>query len=452
MNGAEFLSNLEQINRPVKSIKKIRKALLNLKEIDLIDTPVMTSIERDDLILKGKSLAGTKYSYNILSGVKPIHTLGFLSAIVIGAPTLALTSSVIISSALTSGVFYSSFKMRKKWIRERIELLSERKEFKNEINIIAEGIKYLESLELTYNLGSIKQTTFKILHTTDEISAGEIITLVDELEKAFIFNEEIGFLREQAFDECYVPLNYRSDDENLSKLDFLTIDPNYKTVKQEAEEVQSEFEQLIDRPFKERDVDAVRLSKTLAEAKKETPLVKHKSEPVTEHSQSNNDSHEGVSKAAVIATGVATGIAITDSISDKSEETVDVDSEADSAPSIDTDRKEDNQDSGSNELNTNDLNTEIPQYNLDKAEKAEDESSAIEQSFVSEQSLSELLSSDEDEEDDESNLGDDFGDIEDELDFDLHASASAPDIEIDDDLDDGLSEDELGSLLNGFED
>ncbi|WP_274023940.1 hypothetical protein, partial [Vibrio parahaemolyticus] len=237
-----------------------------------------------------------------------------------------------------------------------------------------------------------------------------------------------------------------------SKLDFLTIDPNYKTVKQEAEEVQSEFEQLIDRPFKERDVDAVRLSKTLSEAKKETPLVKHKSEPVTEHSQSNNDSHEGVSKAAVIATGVATGIAITDSISDKSEETVDVDSEADSAPSIDTDRKEDNQDSGSNELKSNDLNTEIPQYDLDKAEKAEDESSAIEQSFVSEQSLSELLSSDEDEEDDESNLGDDFGDIEDELDFDLHASASAPDIEIDDDLDDGLSEDELGSLLNGFED
>ncbi|MBC5851492.1 hypothetical protein [Vibrio metschnikovii] len=442
MNGAEFLSNLEQINRPVKSIKKIRKALLNLKEIDLIDTPVMTSIERDDLILKGKILAGTKYSYNILSGVKPIHTLGFLSAIVIGSPILALTSSVIISSALTSGVFYSSFKMRKKWIRERIELLSERKEFKNEINIIAEGIKYLESLELTYNLGSIKQTTFKILHTTDEISAGEIITLVDELEKAFIFNEEIGFLREQAFDECYVPLNYRSDDENLSKLDFLTIDPNYKTVKQEAEHVQSEFEQLIDRPFKERDVDAVRLSKTLAEAKKETPLVKHKSEPDTEHSQSNNDSHEGVSKASVIATGVAsviaTGVATDIAITN-------------------SDRKEENQDSGSdelntNDLNTNDLNTEIPQYDLDKAAKAEDESSVIEQRFVSEQSLSELLSSDEDEEDDESNLGDYFGDIEDELDFDLHASASAPDIEIDDDSDDSLSEDELGSLLNGFED
>ncbi|MGI2918581.1 hypothetical protein [Vibrio parahaemolyticus] len=452
MNGAEFLSNLEQINRPVKSIKKIRKALLNLKEIDLIDTPVMTSIEKDDLTYKGKNLTGTKYSYNILSGVKPIHTLGFLCAIIIGAPTLALTSSAIISTVLTSGVFYSSFKMRKKWIRERIELLAERKEFKKEISVIVEGIKYLESLELTYNLGSIKQTTFKILHATDEISAGEIITLIDDLEKAFIFNEEIGFLREQAFDECYVPLNYRSDDDKLSKLDFLTIDPNYKTVKQEAEQVQSEFEQLIDRPFKERDVDAVRLSKTLAEAKKEKPLVKQEPATKAEQSHSSNDSHEDIVGAAAIASGISTGIAIQESIPDKIEETVNIDSEASNTPPIDIDSEEETKETVVDEPTPNDTDTDEVQLETDNLVKAEDQSSAIEQSFVSEQSLSELLSSDDDEVEEENELDNDFGDIEDELDFDLHASASVPDIEIEDDSDDGLSEDELGSLLNGFED
>ncbi|ENK2263863.1 hypothetical protein [Vibrio parahaemolyticus] len=439
MNGAEFLSNLEQINRPIKSIKKIRKALLNLKEIDLIDTPVMTSIEKDDLALKGKDFSGTKYSYNILSGVKPIHTLGFLSSIIIGAPTLALTSSYVISAALTSGVFYSSFKMRKKWIRERIELLSERKEFKKEINIIAEGIKYLESLELTYNLGSIKQTTFKILHTTDDISAGEIITLVDELEKAFIFNEEIGFLREQAFDECYVPLNYRNDDENLSKLDFLTIDPNYKTVKEEAEQVQSEFEQLIDRPFKERDVDAIRLSKTLAEAKKEIPMVKQP--------QSTDGGNDSTDKASAITTSVAAGIAISEIISDKEENTASQDSETFNGSSIDN--NEETQTEVESEPIQSKTNTEITENVQDSNEQAEDKSSAIAQSHVSEQSLSELLSSDDDETEEDD---DDFGDIEDELDFDLHTAASAPDIEIDEDADDGLSEDELSSLLNGFED
>ncbi len=447
MNGVEFLSNLEQINRPIRSIKKIKKAILNLKEIDIIDIPIITDIEKEDLISKNKQITKAKHSYKLNHGIKPIHTLTFLSSLTIGLPILVLTGSLLISGFLTSTIFYSFFKMRKKWFKERIELLSERKEFKKEIEIIAQGIKYLESLELTCYLGSIKQTTFRILQTSDDVTAGEIINLITDLEKAFILNEEIGFLREQAFDECYIPQSYRQDEEKLSKLDFLTIDPNYQTVAQEAEQVESEFEQMINKPYMEKDVDTIRLHKTLHEAKKETsPITKQQS---NKEQNSLEDPHNNIIKPTPKLIN--------------SSDIVDIDVQRD-------DSLEDA--SEFNESDSTESNVETKNEVIETKETPVQESKANSEDSMTEQSLSEILSSNsehpeqtdifsdndytEETDDLETEDEDDYmNDIEDELDFDLNTAASAPVANDDDDDDDdddqsgiGMSEDELNELIS----
>ncbi|MFS1428576.1 hypothetical protein LMH73_015850 [Vibrio splendidus] len=275
MNNEIFLSHLESINQPIESVRKIRESLNQLRDLGFIDDAVLNHIKRDEKLTRNLPLLKSE-SYSLLTGVKPVYAVGLSTAFFVGVSTLALTNSLIISSALSVGVFYSAFKMRCKWMHDRIEVLAERQKFKTEISKIAVGIKFIDSLEINYSKGVIKQSIFKILNTAEAITAGEVLLLIDDLESAFIYNEEIGYLREQAFDEIYVPEEYRTPDGDiLTELDFLTINNTSLSVKNEAEAIEAHFEQLIDRPFKQKDIDEVRLSKTIHETlqDRDNPLI-----------------------------------------------------------------------------------------------------------------------------------------------------------------------------------
>ncbi len=302
MSDPSIVENLKSLEKPTVAILSITEAIRNIASFKIVDEGIIDSIYRDGYLNSQYSMFNCNMSQTKNNSEKKSHIINYTSLLLAGfIPIAYLTNSLILSPLMLTVCYVSSYKFRKTWIKDRLEVLAERKVFKEKIFHIAQGVKYLDVLCVNYNETEIKRSLYKILKTSEPILAHEVLRLQENLWNAFMNNESLGYLKEDAFDYHFVPDEFKENEMDPSQgshLEFLTMDDDYDSIVDDANEAQSKFEDIFSTPSSKSfatDIEKSELKKVVYEASKDI-AKKDEFEVVTPPLKDANDKSDEISK------------------------------------------------------------------------------------------------------------------------------------------------------------
>lgn len=268
MSKSPIIERLEKIDAQKKKVTGISASIKSMIDYKILDEAVLELLYKErfpneKIKLKDIGISDRNNNVSYLMALYGIAGFIFVSALSI------LLNSILIPLVLVGGLAFASLSMRKKWLRERLELMAERKGFNKSAFGIASSIKYLDILHVDYNEKEVKRALYKVLRTSKSLHAHEILRLQVNLYEAYIDNEELGLLEEEAFDHHYVPESFKPEliEEN-STIDLLIMDDDYDSISDNAELAQKRFEEAFggkDDDFYIEQIGRAELNKTMTE-------------------------------------------------------------------------------------------------------------------------------------------------------------------------------------------
>lgn len=245
MSKSPIIDRLERIDAQKKRVTGISASIKSMIDYKILDEAVLEMLYKErypneKLRLKDIGISDRNNNINYLIATYLILGFTFTSALSI------ITGSFVIPAFVMTGLAFVSISLRKKWLRERIELMAERKGYKSSAFKIASSVKYLDIMHVDYNEKEVKRALYKILRTSKTLHVHEVLRLQVNLYEAYIENEELGLLEEEAFDHHYVPESFKPEMiEEDSTIDMLMMDDEYESMSENAELAQKRFEEAF---------------------------------------------------------------------------------------------------------------------------------------------------------------------------------------------------------------